>query len=104
PLAYYPRSGPLGDLFRALPDSIVSRRGAVTGLGAGSMAAYARTGEDWTFYEIDPVVERIARDTSRFSFLSACPAEHRVGLGDARRSVAATADLDDRMRSDTCSP
>ena len=35
---------------------------AVCGLGAGALTCYARPGERWTFYEIDPAVVRIARD------------------------------------------
>ena len=102
PLGYYHRSGPLGDVFHALrPEA--PRRVAVTGLGAGSMAAYARPGESWTFYEIDPVVERIAADTSLFCFLSACPAQHRVVLGDARRSLAESQDRYDLMIFDAYS-
>ena len=102
PLGYYHRGGPLGEVFEALP-AAPSRHVAVTGLGAGSMAAYARTGETWTFYEIDPVVERIASDPSAFTFLSACPARHRVVLGDARRSLAATRGRDDVMLFDAYS-
>ena len=37
---------------------------AVVGLGAGSTAGYAQPGQRWTFYEIDPTVERIARDSN----------------------------------------
>ena len=38
-------------------------------LGAGSMAAYARPGERWTFYDIDPSVLRIAQDTTSITLL-----------------------------------
>jgi hypothetical protein len=82
PLAYFHPSGPVGrvfELFTAVP------RVAVIGLGAGSMASYARADQRWTFYEIDPAVERIARDARFFRFLPECPAASlSVVLGDAR--------------------
>ena len=33
----------------------------VIGLGTGSLACYARPGQDWTFFEIDPAMVRVAR-------------------------------------------
>jgi hypothetical protein len=58
---------------------------AVVGLGAGTTAAYARAGEAWTFYEIDPAVAEVARRPELFTYLSACSAAPAsVLLGDAR--------------------
>jgi hypothetical protein len=87
PLAYYARSGPAGELFEAFAPRLTGARIAVVGLGAGSLAAYAKPGQDWTFYEIDPVVERIAEDASLFTFLRDCAAPQRTVLGDARLSL-----------------
>jgi hypothetical protein len=87
PLSYYHREGPLGavfDAFDAKPGAAQSGV-AVVGLGAGTAAAYARAGQRWTFYEIDPAVVRLARDPKFFKYLSVCsaaPAE--IVLGDAR--------------------
>ncbi len=86
PTMYYHRKGPLGHLFAALPPDRKRRVGAV-GLGVGATAAYAEAGEDWTFYEIDPAVVRIAKDERHFTFLSSCPAKWEVVLGDARRQM-----------------
>lgn len=89
PLTYYHRQGPLGSLFAAFPqptppDSPPVNVGVI-GLGAGSMAAYARTGERWTFFEIDPAVIRVARDPRWFSFLQDSHAGHlAIVEGDAR--------------------
>ncbi|HEX2210727.1 MAG TPA: fused MFS/spermidine synthase, partial [Longimicrobium sp.] len=97
PLTYYLLHGPLGKVFAATADRAGTRRVAVVGLGTGTTAAYARPGEDWTFYEIDPGIERIARDTAYFTYLADSPARTRVVLGDARlslaRDTAATYDL-----------
>ena len=87
PLAYYHTSGPIGRVF----DTFNQFRGesrtevAVVGLGAGALACYARPTQNWTFYEIDPAIERIARDTNCFTFLKASLAKNiEIALGDAR--------------------
>ncbi|HEX6368976.1 MAG TPA: fused MFS/spermidine synthase [Longimicrobium sp.] len=92
PLTYYLMHGPLGKVFATTADRAGSRRVAVVGLGTGTTAAYAQPGEDWTFYEIDPGIERIARDTAYFSYLADSPARTRVVLGDARLSLARETD------------
>ena len=43
-----------------------------------------RPGEAWTFHEIDPYVVRMATDTNRFGFFSACAPQATFVLGDAR--------------------
>jgi hypothetical protein len=88
PLTYYSTDGPLGQVFQAYRASDGPRRVAVVGLGTGSMACHARPGEQWTFYEIDPEVLRIARDPGLFTFLGECLDEFDVVLGDARLSLA----------------
>jgi hypothetical protein len=87
PLSYYHRPGPFGDVFRALPP-VAGRSVAVIGLGAGVLAAYAGAGEEWTFYEIDPDIARVARDTNYFTYLRDTPATVNVMLGDGRLSIA----------------
>jgi hypothetical protein len=89
PLSYFSEVGPLGDVFRALRERPGPKRIGVIGLGTGTMAAYGRPGDEWTFYEIDPMVERIARDARFFTFLKDAPAPVRVVLGDGRLKLAA---------------
>jgi hypothetical protein len=91
PLTYYHPAGPLGQVFQAFPFWRFGRVGAV-GLGAGAAACYARPGQDWTFYEIDPVVVRIARDARFFTYLADCAPEAEIVIGDARLSLQAAAD------------
>jgi spermidine synthase len=88
PLTYYLRNGPLGQILYTTVLQEGRRRVAVVGLGTGTTGAYAAKGEEWTFYEIDPGIEAIARDTSYFSFLSDMPVEPRIVLGDARLQLA----------------
>lgn len=59
----------------------------VVGLGTGSLACHGRSTETWRFYEIDPVVLKIASNPSLFSFLSRCRPNADVVLGDARLTL-----------------
>jgi hypothetical protein len=80
PTSYYgPHSG-IATALTAL--DMPSRRIAVVGLGAGTLAAWGRAGDTFRFYEINPDVEQIAR--TWFSFLSDSKAHTEVVLGDAR--------------------
>jgi hypothetical protein len=88
PLTYFHPTGPAGQAFADLPKAQVSRNIAVIGLGVGTLAAYHRDGQQWTFFEIDPAVERIARSTEYFTFLPDCGPACRVVIGDARLSLA----------------
>jgi hypothetical protein len=86
PLTYYHRASPIG---QALSATGISRRHiGVVGLGIGTLAAYGEPGQDWVFYEIDPAVERIARDSRYFTYLADSRANVSVVLGDARLSLA----------------
>ncbi len=86
PMAYYHPGGPIGEVFRVYGGRPGLRVGAV-GLGAGALAAYARAGQEWTFYEIDPVVARIASDPRYFTFLQDSPVPVAIRLGDARLTL-----------------
>ena len=87
PLTYYHRDGPLGQSFRWLMQKNPNRRVAIVGLGTGTIACYGRSNESWTFYEIDPLIERIALNPKYFTYLRDCPPAKRIVLGDARLSM-----------------
>ena len=89
PLGYYHNAGPFGRFFAAIA-SRNSKEIGVIGLGAGELACYAQAGQRWTFHEIDPAVERIARQY--FTFLDRCGNSPRVVLGDARLTIQAVPD------------
>ncbi len=89
PLAYYTRSGPVG---QALARAGIRPDVAAIGLGTGALACYRTPGERWTFFEIDEAVERIAKDTRYFHYLSDCAAGVQIALGDGRLSLAAKPD------------
>lgn len=92
PLTYFHPTGPVGQVFEVFSNKPNKNRVAIIGLGTGSLACYAIPRQDWTFYEIDPAVARIARDPRYFTFLSDCPAKIHVVLGDGRLSLAQAPD------------
>ncbi|HEX5425856.1 MAG TPA: fused MFS/spermidine synthase [Candidatus Acidoferrales bacterium] len=55
------------------------------GLGIGTIATYGRPGDSYTFYEINPLVEKVAEQ--QFTFLRDSPAKIKIVLGDARLSL-----------------
>ena len=104
PFVYYHREGPFGRLFDILaqrPTPIAAV--GVLGLGTGVLGCYARPGEAWTFHEIDPVVELLARDARWFRFMADCGNGPTVVLGDARVTLANAADRYDVLVVDTFS-
>ena len=89
PLTYFYSGGPISEAIaatRAAKGSL--NRVAVVGLGTGSLACHAKAGESWSYYEIDPLVARIAQDPAKFRFLADCAPETRIILGDARLTIA----------------
>jgi hypothetical protein len=97
PLAYYFTGGAIADALIARQDLGGVAKVAVVGLGAGSMACHHRAGESWTFFEIDPQVVRMARDPNIFRFYSSCTPDAKIVLGDARLTLAASADTYDAI-------
>jgi SAM-dependent methyltransferase len=84
---YAPPSG-VGLAMVAAPRLFGDRaRIGIVGLGSGTLACYARPGQHWTFYEIDPLIARIASDPSQFTFLSRCLPGVPVVIGDARLTL-----------------
>jgi hypothetical protein len=84
-VTYYAADGPIGQVFLALAPRLTDAHVGVVGLGAGELAVYARAGQEWTFFEIDPLVEHIAR--RNFSYLRDASAPPAVIIGDGRRSL-----------------
>ena len=82
PLSYYHPEGPLGDALALLerPRSV-----GVVGLGVGAAAGHLEAGERVRFFEIDPVVDALAR--REFTYLADARAEVDVVIGDARVSL-----------------
>ena len=60
-------------------------RVGVIGLGTGTISAYGRPGDYYRFYEINPLVPRIAR--TQFHFVPDSKARVEIAMGDARLSL-----------------
>lgn len=89
PTTYYgPKSGVGLALGRA--DALAGPDAAIgiVGLGAGTLACYRQPGQQWTIFEIDPVMVDIARDPAKFTFLSDCAGDTPIVIGDARLQIA----------------
>ena len=90
PTTYYGTSGPAGDIFAVGADSSATtpKRIGIVGLGAGTLAAYKDNWMSMTYFEIDPVVIRVAQDPRFFTYLSGSPGAPDIVEGDARLSHA----------------
>jgi len=95
PSSYFHRAGPIGQVFEAIQAREASEGAeiAIAGLGIGTLATYAKPGERWTFYEIDPAVVRIASNPSFFTYLADCQAKDvNLVVGDARVELSKARD------------
>ena len=92
PLTYYHRTGPIGQAFETLQPENRAQKVGLVGMGVGSLASYGREGDHFTFYEIDPEVVYIARDSGLFSYIPSSRAKVDVVLGDARLSLTTAPD------------
>ncbi|MBX3185923.1 MAG: fused MFS/spermidine synthase [Labilithrix sp.] len=91
PLINFFPTGPAGDLLGPVvragetpSEPLEPRRLGVIGLGIGGLTAYARPGDTWTYFELNPSIVTIAKD--HFTFLSTMPenAKVEIEVGDAR--------------------
>lgn len=88
PLAYYAAHAG-GAAIKQHPKRKVKEpmRVSLLGMGIGTMAAYAKEGDLFRFYEINPAVAEIAKDTRYFSFLSKANGTVEVVVDDARKGL-----------------
>lgn len=91
PVTYYHARGPMASAVRLTSilaaQARTEARFGVIGLGAGSLACHSSAGEEWRFFEIDPVVVSIA-NSRKFTFLANCQPDAHIVLGDARLTFA----------------
>ena len=85
PTTYYGTDSGVGLALRYCCEGRTKRVGVV-GLGAGTLAAYGQPGDVFRFYEINPLVEPIARNL--FTYLRDSPAAITIVPGDGRTSLA----------------
>ena len=88
PLTYYSQPGPMGQLFKTFDAKNDHWQIGIVGLGAGALACYAKPTQNWTLYEIDPLVIDIASNHPEyFSYLSRCLPKSTLRIGDARLAL-----------------
>ncbi len=87
PLTYFSRPGPIGQLFSEFDKVNGNWEIGIVGLGAGTLACYAKDGQQWAFYELDPLVIDIASNPEYFTYISQCNPKIRMVPGDARLSL-----------------
>jgi hypothetical protein len=97
---YYTRLGPYGDLVRLFEARGRRWSFGVVGLGIGSLACTAEPGTRMTFFEINPDVVRLARDTTLFRTLHTCAPGAEVRLGDARLTLSEAGERFDALTLD----
>ncbi|MBS2015512.1 MAG: fused MFS/spermidine synthase [Deltaproteobacteria bacterium] len=92
PIINFHPSGPAGDLLGPLPGdpeyaTAPPRRMGVIGLGIGGLTGYARPGDQWTYFELNPAIVRVAKE--HYTLLSTLPerATFDVEVGDARLRI-----------------
>jgi len=93
PTSYYPYDGGVGLALTHHPRRLrgvgddAALRIAVVGLGTGTVASYGQRGDLVRFYEINPAVLELSGEDGYFTYLTDCPAQVQVALGDARVSL-----------------
>ena len=89
PTTYFgPQSG-AGQVLSAAPSLYgYKARIAVLGLGVGTLSCYAKQGQTWSFYEIDPLVVDIAIKQGWFTYMINCAPNANMRIGDARLTLA----------------
>ena len=87
-LTYFHRTGPIGKIFAAYHDHFAGRHLGLIGLGTGTLATYGQPEQKLTYYEIDPLIKRIAYDDGAyFSFVKDARdrgVQMDLVMGDAR--------------------
>jgi spermidine synthase len=84
---YFHADSPIGHVLSVLGRSGALGRVAVVGMGTGTLACHRAPGRQWTFYELDPVVVRLAKDARYFDFLARCAPQARIEIGDGRLTL-----------------
>jgi len=72
PLTYYAPETGIGQAVRMTQSKLEQASIGLIGLGTGALATYGRPQDQFTFFEIDPLVINYARDPKLFTYLSDC--------------------------------
>ena len=85
PTSYYGRESGGGLAMLKAPEIFGPNTSiAMVGLGTGTMACYKQPSQRWQFFEIDPAIVRIAKNSGSFTFIPKCAPDAVITVGDAR--------------------
>jgi len=84
---YFSEDSGAGRMLRMLNRKSAANRVGIVGLGVGTLTAFSRPGDEYVYYEINPLIEQVARNY--FTFLNGCAETAKVRLGDARIQLEA---------------
>jgi hypothetical protein len=85
PSTYFGRQSGVGQILEAAEGSA---RIGVLGMGVGTVSCYAQPDQNWSFYEIDPLVVEISTKQGWFTFMPNCAPDAVIHIGDARLTLA----------------
>ena len=85
PTLYFTESSGIGRVIENLQATRPGIRIGVIGLGAGTLAAYARTADAIDFWDIDPKSIRVAREN--FTYVAESPGKIDLILRDGRKAL-----------------
>ncbi|MCB1335603.1 MAG: fused MFS/spermidine synthase [Roseivivax sp.] len=92
PLSYYYEYGPMAQVLTSSLGKN-ARSVGIVGLGVGALACFKQPGQDWHFYEIDAMVDHLARNPALFTYMTRCAGDAPTHLGDARLVLEGQGDL-----------
>lgn len=78
----------LRELIARAPKAFYDKPFAVIGLGTGMLACIAKENQVIDFFEIDPLVIEVAKNSDYFTYLRDCEGESNLILGDGRQKIA----------------
>ena len=89
PMSYYAPLSAVGQTLTAAPALFGPQaRIGIVGLGTGTLLCYAKAGQSWTVFEIDPLMVTLATDPKIFTYVRDCKPDARIVVGDARLKLA----------------
>ena len=87
PTNYYTPASPVANVIAATQARTDSQRVGLVGLGTGALAYYRRPEDAWRYFEIDPLIARLAANSGYFDILPTYDASATIVLGDARLTL-----------------
>ena len=87
PTNYYTPASPVANVIAATQARTDSQRVGLVGLGTGALAYYRRPQDAWRYFEIDPLIARLAANSGYFDLLPMYDASATIVLGDARLTL-----------------